>query len=174
MNIGQSTNDTKLTEETSSTKKKNKHLLSEREIARVLIYHLEKLGYHAVTELVLNDAHLNIKKITGKNLTKVRIDVAAVKGDIITFIEVENGFWATHPLLYRNFAHRVFLAYPAESNTPTDAEQLQLAKSQGIGVIKVSTIGTLLPVLDPVDIEISHYIRNAIKSLIQKRLLKVK
>lgn len=162
-----------MTEKTSSTKNKTK-LLSEKEIARVLIYHLEKLGYHAVTELVLNDAHMNIKKITGKDLTKVRIDVAAVKGDIITFIEVENGFWATHPLLYRNFAQRVFLAYPAENSNPTDAEQLQLAKSQGIGVIKVSTIGTLVPVLAPVDIDISPYIRNVIKSLIQKRLLKMK
>lgn len=162
-----------MTDETSSIKKKT-NLLSEREIARVLIYHLEKLGYQAVTELVLNDAHLNIKKITGKDLTKVRIDVAAVKGDIITFIEVENGFWATHPLLYRNFAQRVFLAFPAEYSTPTDAEQLQLAKSQGIGVIKVSTIGTLLPVLEPADIEISPYIRNAIRSLIQKRLLNTK
>ncbi len=159
-----------MTEETSSTKKKTTRL-SEKEIARVLIYHLDKLGYHAVTELVLNEAHLNIKKITGKDLTKVRIDVAAVKGDIIIFIEVENGFWSTHPLLYRNFAQRVFLAYPAEYSTPTDAEQLQLAKSKGIGVIKVSTIGTLLPVLEPVDIEISPYIRNVIKSLIQKRLL---
>lgn len=162
-----------MTDETSSIKKKT-NLLSEREIARVLIYHLEKLGYQAVTELVLNDAHLNIKKITGKDLTKVRIDVAAVKGDIITFIEVENGFWVTHPLLYRNFAQRVFLAFPAEYSTPTDAEQLQLAKSQGIGVIKVSTIGTLLPVLEPTDIEISPYIRNVIKSLIQKRLLNTK
>jgi len=162
-----------LTKEASSIKKKVK-LLSEREIARVLIYHLEKLGYQAVTELVLNEAHLNIKKITGKDLTKVRIDVAAIKGDIITFIEVENGFWATHPLLYRNFAQRVFLAYPAEYSTPTDAEQLQLAKSEGIGVIKVSTIGTLLPVLDPVDIEISPYIKNVIKSLIQKRLQNMK
>ncbi len=162
-----------MTKEASSIKKKVK-LLSEREIARVLIYHLEKLGYQAVTELVLNEAHLNIKKITGKDLTKVRIDVAAIKGDIITFIEVENGFWATHPLLYRNFAQRVFLAYPAEYSTPTDAEQLQLAKSEGIGVIKVSTIGTLLPVLDPVDIEISPYIKNVIKSLIQKRLQNMK
>ena len=148
--------------------------LSEKEIARVLVYHLERLGYHAVTELVLNDAHLNIPKITSKELSKVRIDVAAVKGDVVIFIEVENGLWATHPLLYRGFAQRVFLACPAENSNPTDSEQLELAKSQGIGVLKVSNIGTVLPVLEPVDKEISPFITKAIKSLLQRRLLQSK
>ena len=153
---------------------KQKAALSEKEIARVLVYHLEKLGYLAVTELVLNDAHLNIQKITRKELTKVRIDVAAVKEDVIIFIEVENGLWATHPLLYRGFAQRVFLACPAENVNPTDSEQLQLAKSQGIGVLLVSNIGSVLPVLEPEDKEISPFITKTIKSLLQKRLLQSK
>ena len=157
-------------EEANSAKQKPP--LSEKEIARVLVYHLKKLGYLAVTELVLNDAHLNIRKITGKELTKVRIDVAAVKDNVVIFIEVENGLWATHPLLYRGFAQRVFLACPDENSSPTDLEQLELAKSEGIGVLKVSNIGTVLPVLEPVDREISPFITKAIKSLLQKRLLK--
>ena len=157
-----------MTETATNTKEGT---LSEKQIARVLVYHLEKLGYHAVTELVLNDAHLNIRKITGRELTKVRIDVAAMKGDKILFIEVENGLWATHPLLYRGFAQRVFLACPEENNTPTDEEQLALAKSEGIGVLKVSNIGTIISILEPEEKYISPYVAKTVKSLLQKRLL---
>ena len=66
-------------------------MLSEKEMAYVLIQHLQNLDYIAVSELVLNDSLFNISKLVEKNITKVRIDVAAYKDDKITFIEVENG-----------------------------------------------------------------------------------
>jgi hypothetical protein len=99
-----------------------KQALSEKEMAQILVKQLKRLNYRATTELVLNDSFFDIRGLTQKDYSKVRIDVAAYK-EKITFIEVENGLWITHPLLYLNFAHRVILAYPAEATAPTDQQQ---------------------------------------------------
>lgn len=149
--------------------KKEEKILNEREIANVLVHHLTNLGYQTKTEFVLNNSYFNIKQLTNKEVSKVRIDVAAVKDDKITFIEVENGLWITHPLIYRNFAHRVFLAYPAENENPTDEEQIKFAKSEGIGIIKVSAIGSITPLVKPLDYEIPAPLSNAIISLFNEK-----
>ena len=110
-----------------------------------------------------------MKQLTSKEVSKVRIDVAAIKDDKIIFIEVENGLWVTHPLIYRNFAHRVFLAYPAEIKNPTDEEQIKLAKSEGIGIIKVSAIGSITSLVKPLDYEIPAPLSKAIISLFKQK-----
>ena len=148
--------------------------LSEKNIAEVLLHHLSNLDYHATTELVLNSNHFDIQKLTGKELEKVRIDVAAYKDEKIIFIEVENGLWLTHPLLYRNFAHNILLAYPAENTALTDEEQIEYAKQKGIGIISVSTIGSVTSILRPKDQEIPEQLSKAIISLIDKRISKQK
>ena len=151
-------------------RKSEQEILSERRIANYLVHHLGKLGYQSLKEFVLTEKYFDIEKLTGKKISKVRIDVAAVKDGKITFIEVENGLWSTHPLLYRNFAHRVFVAYPAEVNTPTDLEQIKLAKSEGIGVIKVLSIGSIIPIVKPLECNIPKTTSEAIISLFNKRL----
>ncbi|MHA1185915.1 MAG: hypothetical protein ACTSSK_03435 [Candidatus Heimdallarchaeota archaeon] len=148
--------------------------LSEKNIADVLLHHLSNLCYQATTELVLNSKHLDIQGLTGKELEKVRIDVAAYKDEKISFIEIENGLWLTHPLLYRNFAHNTLLAYPAENTALTDEEQIEYAKLKGIGIVSVSTIGSVTSILRPKDQEISEQLTKAIISLIDKRISKQK
>lgn len=150
----------------------NQTQLSEKKIAQILLEHLHQLGYFVVTELVLDNSLFDIKFISGKEITKVRIDVAAYKDDTITFIEVENGLWVTHPLLYREFAHRVILAYPDEFQAPTDLEQIHLAQTKGIGIVSVSLDGTLKSILRPINLTIPQSRAKAIISLIKKRLKK--
>jgi hypothetical protein len=144
-------------------------ILSERKIADILTVHLEQLGYLVVKELVLNSSLFNIKEITKRDISKVRIDVAAYKDGKITFIEVENGLWLTHPLLYRDFAHRVLLACPFADETPTDSEQISMAKTYGIGILKISELGSIIPVLSPIDYDIPPIIANPIISLIKSK-----
>jgi preprotein translocase subunit Sss1 len=144
--------------------------LSERKIADILTVHLERLGYVVVKELVLNNSLFDIRAITKRDISKVRIDVAAYKDGKITFIEVENGLWVTHPLLYRDFAHRVFLACPFDNDTPTDSEQISMAKVYGIGIIRISNLGSIIPVLSPIDYDIPPIITNPIISIIKSKL----
>ena len=151
------------------SRKTKQKILNEREIANYLILHLTELGYIALKEFVLTDKYFDIEKLTGKKISKVRIDVAALKDEKITFIEIENGLWSTHPLLYRNFAHRVFVAYPAEANNPTDHEQIKLAKSEGIGVIKVSSIGSVISVIKPIEFSVPKVTSETIVSLFNRR-----
>jgi hypothetical protein len=143
--------------------------LTEREIAYYLVKHLEKYSYQTLLEFEVNSKYFDIRKITNKPLSKVRIDVAAIKNNKITFIEVENGFWITHPVQYLPFAHRVILAYPAEYSAPTDNQQLAFAKKKGIGVIKISRQGSLLPVLFPKEQSISNKLVKSIITLFQKK-----
>jgi hypothetical protein len=148
-------------------------MLSEKEIAYVLILHLQKLGYIAVSELVLDSSLFEISKLVEKNISKVRIDVAAYKDNKITFIEVENGLWLNHPILYRKLAHILFLAYPAEFNSPTDNEQILLAKRKGIGIISVTLNGSIKTILRPVEHQLSDRQTKVIISLIDKRKKKL-
>jgi hypothetical protein len=152
------------------SKNHERKILSERKIADILTVHLERLGYLTVKELVLNSSLFDIRAITKRNISKVRIDVAAYKDGKIIFIEVENGLWLTHPLLYRDFAHRVFLACPISDETPTDSEQISMAKVYGIGILKISELGTIMPILSPVDYDIPPIIANPIISLIKSKL----
>jgi len=147
----------------------NEIILSERKIADILTVHLEQLGYLVVKELVLNSSIFNIREITKRDISKVRIDIAAYKDGKITFIEVENGLWLTHPLLYRDFAHRVLLAYPCTEETPTDSEQISMAKAYGIGILKISEHGSITPILSPIDYELPAIIANPIISLIRSK-----
>ena len=144
--------------------------LSERKIADILTVHLERLGYIVVKELVLNNSLFDIKALTNRDISKVRIDVAAYKDGKITFIEVENGLWVTHPLLYRDFAHRVFLACPFDDDNPTDSEQISMAKVYGIGIIRITNQGSIIPVLSPIDYDIPPIIANPIISLIKSKV----
>ncbi|NHJ84640.1 MAG: hypothetical protein FK734_04215 [Asgard group archaeon] len=144
-------------------------ILSEKEMAIILVKKLFDLGYQATTELVLDNSHFSIEKLTEKSVSKVRIDVAAHKNGDIIFIEVENGLWLTHPTLYREFAHRVFLACPYEITTPTDNEQLEYAEAKGIGVIKISANGTLFTILPPQNYEIPISRAKAVISLINRK-----
>ncbi len=145
-------------------------ILSERKIADILTVHLERLGYIVVKELVLNNSLFDIKALTNRDISKVRIDVAAYKDGKITFIEVENGLWVTHPLLYRDFAHRVFLACPFDDDNPTDSEQISMAKVYGIGIIRITNHGSIIPVLSPIDYDIPPIIANPIISLIKSKI----
>ncbi len=145
-------------------------ILSERKIADILTVHLERLGYIVVKELVLNNSLFDIKALTNRDISKVRIDVAAYKDGKITFIEVENGLWVTHPLLYRDFAHRVFLACPFDDDNPTDSEQISMAKVYGIGIIRITTQGSIIPVLSPIDYDIPPIIANPIISLLKSKI----
>jgi len=145
-------------------------ILSERKIADILTVHLERLGYIVVKELVLNNSLFDIKALTNRDISKVRIDVAAYKDGKITFIEVENGLWVTHPLLYRDFAHRVFLACPFDEDNPTDSEQISMAKVYGIGIIRVTNLGSIIPILSPIDYDIPPIIANPIISLIKSKI----
>ena len=154
---------------TVNKEQKNK-ILSERKIADILTVHLERLGYVVVKELVLNNSLFDIKALTNRDISKVRIDVAAYKDGKITFIEVENGLWVTHPLLYRDFAHRVFLACPFNDDNPTDSEQISMAKVYGIGIIRITNIGSIIPVLSPIDYDIPPIIANPIISLIKSKI----
>ncbi len=150
----------------------NEIILSEKKLADILIVHLKQLGYLVVKELVLNRSLFNIREITKRDISKVRIDIAAYKDGKITFIEVENGLWLTHPLLYRDFAHRVLLAYPVTADTPTDSEQIAIAKAYGIGILKISKLGSITPILSPIDYEIPKIIANPIISLIKSKIQK--
>ncbi len=154
---------------TVNNEQENK-FLSERKIADILTVHLERLGYIVVKELVLNNSLFDIKALTKRDISKVRIDVAAYKDGKITFIEVENGLWVTHPLLYRDFAHRVFLACPFDNDNPTDSEQISMAKVYGIGIIRITNQGSIIPVLSPIDYEIPPIIANPIISLIKSKI----
>jgi len=145
-------------------------ILSERKIADILTVHLERLGYIVVKELVLNNSLFDIKALTNRDISKVRIDVAAYKDGKITFIEVENGLWVTHPLLYRDFAHRVFLACPFDDDNPTDSEQISMAKVYGIGIIRITNQGSIIPVLSPIDYDIPPIIANPIISLLKSKI----
>ncbi len=145
-------------------------ILSERKIADILTVHLERLGYIVVKELVLNNSLFDIKALTNRDISKVRIDVAAYKDGKITFIEVENGLWVTHPLLYRDFAHRVFLACPYCDDNPTDSEQISMAKVYGIGIIRITNQGSIIPVLSPIDYDIPPIIANPIISLLKSKI----
>ncbi len=146
--------------------------LSEKKIGQVLLHHLTNLDYQVTTELVLNSNHFDIQGLTGKELDKVRIDVAAHKNGKITFIEIENGLWLTHPLLYRNFAHNVLLAYPVENTALTDDEQIKYAEKKGIGIVSVSTIGSVTSIVRPIEQEIPEQLSKAIISLLDKRVSK--
>jgi len=148
--------------------------LSEKEMAQVLKEHLNTLDYVVVPELVLDSSMFDIKKLSGKNVKKVRIDVAAFKDDKVTFIEVENGLWVTHPLIYREFAQRVLLAYPDEHTAPTDREQIKMAKEYGIGIVSVSLNRSVCPIVPPEAYDIPESISKAIISLIEKRIKKGK
>ena len=151
-------------------KEQENKFLSERKIADILTVHLERLGYIVVKELVLNNSLFDIKALTNRDISKVRIDVAAYKDGKITFIEVENGLWVTHPLLYRDFAHRVFLACPFDDDNPTDSEQISMAKVYGIGIIRITNQGSIIPVLSPIDYDIPPIIANPIISLIKSKV----
>ena len=151
--------------------KQENRFLSERKIADILTVHLKRLGYLTVKELVLNNSLFDIQALTKRNISKVRIDVAAYKDGKITFIEVENGLWLTHPLLYRDFAHRVFLACPFDDDdNPTDSEQISMAKVYGIGIIRITNQGSIIPVLSPIDYDIPPIIANPIISLIKSKI----
>lgn len=154
----------------SINKEQGNKILSERKIADILTVHLERLGYVVVKELVLNNSLFDIKALTNRDISKVRIDVAAYKDGKITFIEVENGLWVTHPLLYRDFAHRVFLACPFNDDNPTDSEQISMAKVYGIGIIRITNLGSIIPVLSPIDYDIPPIIANPIISLIKSKI----
>ncbi|MHA1122066.1 MAG: hypothetical protein ACTSPC_04575 [Candidatus Heimdallarchaeota archaeon] len=151
-------------------KNQGNKILSERKIADILTVHLERLGYIVVKELVLNNSLFDIKALTNRDISKVRIDVAAYKDGKITFIEVENGLWVTHPLLYRDFAHRVFLACPYDDDNPTDSEQISMAKVYGIGIIRITNQGSIIPVLSPIDYDIPPIIANPIISLLKSKI----
>ncbi|MCE7743956.1 MAG: hypothetical protein GPJ52_02350 [Candidatus Heimdallarchaeota archaeon] len=151
-------------------KEQENKFLSERKIADILTVHLERLGYIVVKELVLNNSLFDIKAITNRDISKVRIDVAAYKDGKITFIEIENGLWVTHPLLYRDFAHRVFLACPFDDDNPTDFEQISMAKVYGIGIIRITNQGSIIPVLSPIDYDIPPIIANPIISLLKSKI----
>lgn len=154
----------------SINKEQGNKILSERKIADILKVHLERLGYVVVKELVLNNSLFDIKALTNRDISKVRIDLAAYKDGKITFIEVENGLWVTHPLLYRDFAHRVFLACPFNDDNPTDSEQISMAKVYGIGIIRITNLGSIIPVLSPIDYDIPPIIANPIISLIKSKI----
>ncbi len=147
-------------------------MLSEKEMTYVLLQHLENSGYIAVTELVLNNSLFDISNQVSKDISKIRIDIAAYKNDKIIFIEVENGLWLTHPLLYREFSHLLFLACPAEFKSPTDNEQILMAKRNGIGIITVTKNGSIKTILPPVEYNISNSYSKAIICLIKKRKMK--
>ena len=151
-------------------KEQENKILSERKIADILTVHLKRLGYIVAKELVLNNSLFDIKALTNRDISKVRIDVAAYKDGKITFIEVENGLWVTHPLLYRDFAHRVFLACPFDDDNPTDSEQISMAKVYGIGIIRITNLGSIIPVLSPIDYDIPPIIANPIISLIKSKI----
>ena len=155
-------------EQQTNSLKKNQRL-SERAMAKVLKRYLRERGYIAVCELVLNDKHFDIKELTGKELTKIRIDVAAHKNGSIIFIEIENGLWLTHPLLYREFAHHLFVAFPKGYSSPVDKEQLQLAAAFGIGVVAVQKTGELELLAEPTNYPIPTERANKIINLINKR-----
>ena len=154
----------------SINKEQGNKILPERKIADILTVHLERLGYIVVKELVLNNSLFDIKALTNRDISKVRIDVAAYKDGKITFIEVENDLWVTHPLLYRDFAHRVFLACPFNDDNPTDSEQISMAKVYGIGIIRITNLGSIIPVLSPIDYDIPPIIANPIISLIKSKI----
>ena len=143
--------------------------LSEQRIAKILVYHLQKLGYRAIIEFVVNNRFLDLEKLTGKNVSKVRIDVAAVKHNKIIFVEVENGFWMTHPLLYQNLANQVFLAYPAETEALTDEEQFKIAQKYGIGILKISSIGSITSILKSKEKQLPIEVQKALLALFNKR-----
>ena len=145
--------------------------LTEKQLTVFVIKHLQKYGYLVTSELVLDQKYFDIKKITGKKVTKVRIDIAAYKDNKITFIEVENGLWLTHPLLYRNFANKVFLACPNSLPTTSDAEQIELARTYGIGIISLTINGSIKTVLKPIEKEIDPAITKAISNLIVKKFV---
>ena len=153
-------------------KEQENKILSERKIADILTVHLKRLGYIVAKELVLNNSLFDIKALTNRDISKVRIDVAAYKNGKITFIEVENGLWVTHPLLYRDFAHRVFLACPFDDDNPTDSEQISMAKVYGIGIIRITNLGSIIPVLSPIDYDIPPIIANPIISLLKSKIEK--
>ncbi|MHA1773552.1 MAG: hypothetical protein ACTSXO_05445 [Candidatus Heimdallarchaeota archaeon] len=146
-----------------------KQRFSERKMAKVIEQYLRKRGYTTVCELVLNNRYFDIKEITGKELTKVRIDVAAHKNGNITFIEIENGLWLTHPLLYRELAHRLFLAFPKGYTSPVDKEQLQFAAAFGIGIVAVQKTGELELLAEPTNHPIPEKRARVIINLINKR-----
>ncbi|NPE07097.1 MAG: hypothetical protein GNW80_02345 [Asgard group archaeon] len=152
-------------------KEQENKILSERKIAEILTVHLKRLGYIVVKELVLNNSLFDIKALTNRDISKVRIDVAAYKDGKITFIEVENGLWVTHPLIYRDFAHRVFLACPFDDDNPTDSEQISMAKVYGIGIIRITNLGSIIPVLSPIDYDIPPIIANPIISLLKSKIV---
>lgn len=151
---------------------KRNEFLSEKEMAYAIKIQLEKLGYIATAELVLTNKHFNLNEKTKENVSKIRIDVAAYKNNKVTFIEVENGLWTTHPLIYREFAHFLLLAYPTEYTSPTDSEQINLAKAYGIGIISVSRNGSIKSILRPEEYTIPKDTTKAIISLIHKRKAK--
>jgi len=154
--------------------KEKKERFTERAMARVVVRYLQNRGYKATCELVVNEHQLEIRKLTDKEMTKVRIDIAAHKNGKIIFIEIENGLWLSHPLLYRQFAHRLFLGFPKGYASPVDAEQLELARVYGIGVVAVDKTGELELLLAARDYPIAKKTAATIIKLIDNKRRKEK
>lgn len=119
-------------------------MLTEQQITQILLTYYRPPEFWAVPELRIKNL-LAIPQLTihhgGQQQIQIDLAVQSQRDKRLVFIEAERVLALDHPILYRSFAHYVYLAAPeaAIQKQPKiiQYQQFQLARQKKIGVLGV-------------------------------------
>ncbi|MFX1532610.1 MAG: hypothetical protein ACFFDI_00070 [Promethearchaeota archaeon] len=119
-------------------------MLTEQQITQILLAYYRPPEFWAVPELRIKNL-LAIPQLTihhgGQQQIQIDLAVQSQHDKQLVFIEAERVLALDHPILYRPFAHYVYLAAPEEAIQKQPKviqhQQFQLARQKKIGVLGV-------------------------------------
>ncbi len=113
---------------------RKREALSEQALGALVVKHFEDQGWKVYQEVLLNNvADIVVTRETRNGATL--IGVIELKTSLSIALLAQGASW-------KRFAHVVWVAFPARSETRSQQFGEQLAKDNGIGTIHVSSGGT--------------------------------
>ncbi|MFX0094110.1 MAG: hypothetical protein ACFFBD_20395 [Candidatus Hodarchaeota archaeon] len=151
-------------------------MLKERQIVQILSEYYPPPNYWTVTELRIKNI-LAIQQLTahrgGQHQVQIDLAVQSQEDQQLVFIEAETVLTLDHPILYRPFAHYVYLAVPesAIQNQPYAVQQQQfhLAQQKKIGILGVEKSGQVLVHVSAKWCPIQSFVFTTVSHALQKK-----
>lgn len=151
-------------------------MLSEEQIVGILQQYYRPPNFWAVLELRIRN-FLAISKITShrRKQQQVQIDLAILSliNQDLVFIEAETDLALDHPLLYRPFAHYVYLATSelAIKNQPLfiQNQQFNLAQQKKIGILGVKPNGQVIVHVSAKKCKVEPHIYRTVLNVFRKK-----
>ncbi len=147
--------------------------MNEKFISRLVERVFLNKGHVVVPELRIDESVVDGTLSLG--MTPLRIDLATLDPTtgILTFIEVENGFWMNHPVKFKKLANHVYIAAPGNEGIPIEiaCQQWDWAQEEGIGVFLITRELEVIEVLKPKYFPVPRFLK---KKLIERMLKRLK